>query len=127
LPIPKPQLKSNQTLDLPTVHHPQPKQINLISKLNKKVEIQSENPSLLKNPVAIPITPIQSTVTVIQNPNENTPPTIFCSDPPLQSKRYSIQTLALEGGPATLKGHIKKPKTKYYFIIYFKNNNLLFF
>jgi hypothetical protein len=38
-----------------------------------------------------------------------------------------IQAVALEGGPATLKGHIKKSKTNYYyfilFFIHFKNSN----
>jgi NADH:ubiquinone oxidoreductase subunit 3 (subunit A) len=43
------------------------------------------------------------------------------------SKTMIIQAVALEGGSATLKGHIKKSKTKYYyfilFFIYFKNNH----
>ena len=68
-PIPKPPPKNNQTLDLPLVP-PSPIKTNQRN-IQTEQETQSENPTLLENPVAIPITPIQSTVTAIQNPNQN--------------------------------------------------------
>jgi hypothetical protein len=69
LPIPKPPPKNNQTLDLPIVP-PSPIKTNQPN-IQTEQETQSENPTLLENPVAIPITLIQSVVTAIQNPNEN--------------------------------------------------------
>jgi hypothetical protein len=69
LPIPKPPSRNNQTPNLPIIP-PSPIKTNQPN-IQTEQKTQSENPNLLENPVAIPITPIQSTATAIQKSSKN--------------------------------------------------------